>query len=322
MTNCHMLQIVDVGNNLIVDTYPQWLGFLPSLKLLVLKSNRIHGPIDYYGMTKRTFSELQVLDISSNYFNGSIPTRFLRQFKAMMVVSSGAPSKYVGTIEISHKDDIVAWTYQKYYRESIMVVLKGQETTLVQILSVFMSLDLSDNNFEGIIPNEIGDLKFLKGLNLSRNSFTGEIPPRIANMPQMESLDLSYNQLSGEIPTAMTAMTFLEVLNLSYNHLSGLIPQSSQFLTFQDSFLGNDGLCGKPLTILCDSNHASSPAATPGSSKEMNWDFLSVEIGVVSGLAIVVATTLLWDNGRRWVYYHVDKFWLHVLQPWICRRIW
>jgi hypothetical protein len=127
-------------------------------------------------------------------------------------------------------------------------------------------------------------------------------------MLELESLDLSYNQLSGEIPSAMTVMSFLEVLNLSYNHLSGMIPQSSQFLTFPTSFLGNDGLCGKLLTRLCEPNHAPGPsvAAIPDTSKELNWEILSVEIGVVSGLAIVVATTLLWGNGRRWVYFHVD----------------
>lgn len=319
--NCHMLQVLDLGNNFIVDTYPEWLGVLPLLKVLVLKSNGFHGPIDYYGMNKQThtfFPELQVLDLSSNSFNGTIPARFLKQFKAMMVVSSGAPSMYVGIIETT---SALASSYHPYYKESITVTLKGQETTLVQILSVFMYIDLSNNNFEGVIPDEIGDLKLLKQLNLSRNSFTGVIPPRIANMLQLESLDLSYNQLSGEIPPAMAAMSFLEVLNLSYNHLSGQIPQSSQFLTFPTtSFLGNDGLCGKPLIRSCDINHAPSAPATPGSSKELNWEILSVEVGVISGLAIVVATMLLWGNGRRWVYFHVDKFWLLVLQPWICRR--
>ena len=51
MINCKRLQVLDLGNNMIVDTYPEcWLGVLPLLKVFVLKSNRFHGPIDYYGM--------------------------------------------------------------------------------------------------------------------------------------------------------------------------------------------------------------------------------------------------------------------------------
>ncbi|CAL5006005.1 unnamed protein product [Urochloa decumbens] len=321
MINCRMLQVIDLGNNLIVDTFPKWLGDLPLLKVLVLNSNRFHGPIEHYGMNKEKypfFAELQILDLSSNFLNGSIPTQFLKEFKAMMVVSSGDPDLYVGIIETPPSSSL---NDGRYYRDWVTVMLKGQETTLVQILTTFVYLDLSNNNFEGIIPNNIGDLKLLKQLNLSRNSFTGGIPPRIANLLQLESLDLSYNQFSGEIPPAMAQMSFLGTLNLSYNHLSGPIPQSSQFLTFPDSFLGNDGLCGKPLTRLCDTNHTPSATATPGSSKELNWEFLSVEVGIISGLAVVVVTTLLWGNGRRWVYWHVDKFWLLVLHPWICRRL-
>jgi hypothetical protein len=82
----------------VADTYPDWLGVLPSLKVLVLKSNHFHGPIDYYGMNNQMhpfFAELQVLDLSSNYFNGSIPTRLFNQFKAMTMVSSRALSMYV-----------------------------------------------------------------------------------------------------------------------------------------------------------------------------------------------------------------------------------
>jgi len=120
---------------------------------------------------------------------------------------------------------------------------------------------------------------------------------------------------------AMALMSFLEVLDLSYNHLSGMIPQSSQFLTFPvTSFVGNDGLCGKPLPLLCDVSQAPSTAAThvsSSSSKEFNWEILSVEAGFLSGLAIVVLTTLLWGNGRMWVYQQVDKLLLDALHPWI-----
>ncbi|CAO2169233.1 unnamed protein product [Urochloa humidicola] len=126
--HCVMLQVLDLGNNLIVDTYPEWLGVLPILKVLVLKSNRFHGPIDYYGMNKQThsfFPELQVLDLSSNSFNGSLPARFLKQFKAMMVVSSGTPSMYVGIVGTP---PALAPNSRPDYKDSVTVTLKGQET--------------------------------------------------------------------------------------------------------------------------------------------------------------------------------------------------
>ncbi|CAO2211075.1 unnamed protein product [Urochloa humidicola] len=316
LVNCRMLQVLDLGNNQIVDTFPEWLGVLPLLKVLVLRFNRFHGHIDHnYWKDKRMhsiFPALQVLDLSSNDFCGTIPTPFLKKLKAMMIVSFQSSKVHDDTLS----------QFMLLYKNLVTVMQKGLELTLVNILSVFTTLDLSNNNFEGVISDEMCDLKSLKGFNLSRNSFTGVIPPQIANMLQLESLDLSYNQLSGKIPTAMATMSFLEVLNLSYNHLSGQIPQSSQLLTFTNmSFLGNDGLCGKPLTRQCNINHAPSAPTMSGSSKELNWEFLSVEVGVVSGLAIVVATMLLWGNWRRLVYYHVDKFWLLVLHPWICRHL-
>ncbi|XP_066332798.1 receptor like protein 22-like [Miscanthus floridulus] len=322
LVNCRMLQLLDLGNNEIVDTFPEWLGVLPLLKVLVLNDNRFNGHIDQYGRHKQMhsyFPALQVLDLSSNAFTGGIPTLILKKLKAMMVPSSsGPPSIYTEIIADLNRSPP---GYMPYDKSSFTITLKGQETTMVSILPIFMYLDLSNNNFDGTISDGIGDLKLLKGLNLSRNSFTGHIPPRIANMLQLESLDLSYNKLSGKIPPELALLTFLEVLNLSYNHLSGPIPQSNQFSTFPEtSFLGNDGLCGKPLPHPCTMNRPPSAPAAPDSSTEVNWDVLGIEVGVISGLATVVITALLWGNGRRWIYYQVDRFFMRVLQPRIHHR--
>ncbi|XVE63379.1 hypothetical protein DITRI_Ditri07aG0015500 [Diplodiscus trichospermus] len=47
-------------------------------------------------------------------------------------------------------------------------------------------------------------------------------------------------------------LTFLEVLNLSKNNLVGPIPHGNQFDTFDnDSYSGNLGLCGLPLSRQC-----------------------------------------------------------------------
>jgi hypothetical protein len=95
-------------------------------------------------------------------------------------------------------------------------------------------------------------LKFLRDLNLSHNSLTGHIPSSLANLSVLESLDISSNMLSGFIPMQLTSLTFLEILKLSQNLLTGPIPQGSQFSIFENnSYIGNIGLCGFPLTMKC-----------------------------------------------------------------------
>ncbi|KAI4294901.1 hypothetical protein MLD38_040814 [Melastoma candidum] len=84
------------------------------------------------------------------------------------------------------------------YRDSVTVQVKGLELTFVRILSVFTSIDLSENGFWGPIPAEIGMLKSLKGLNLSHNGFTRSIPPSIGDLCSLEWLDLSANMLDGQ----------------------------------------------------------------------------------------------------------------------------
>ncbi|XP_031253051.1 receptor-like protein 7 [Pistacia vera] len=61
--NCINLEILDVGNNMINDTFPYWL--LPILQVIILRSNRFHGPIDNSNATF-PFLGLRILDLSHN----------------------------------------------------------------------------------------------------------------------------------------------------------------------------------------------------------------------------------------------------------------
>ncbi|GKV38458.1 hypothetical protein SLEP1_g46370 [Rubroshorea leprosula] len=236
LVNCRMLEILDVGNNNISDTFPHWLESLPDLQVLVLRSNKFHGSVQ---STKESpsFPKLRVLDLSSNDFLGPLPLRYMENFKAMMD---------------SHGDD-------------------GSPEYMKGILTVFSSIHLSNNKFEGEIPDVIGKLSSLKGLNLSHNNLTGHIPPSLGNLTNMEWLDLSSNELTGKIPDELVSLTQLSVLNLSNNHLVGRIPLGNQFNTFGNgSYEGNVGLCGIPLSKSCDG------IGTPPSSfqeKDELWRF-------------------------------------------------
>ena len=100
-------------------------------------------------------------------------------------------------------------------------------------------------------------------LSLSNNIFTGHIPSSLENLTKLESLDLSQNRLSGEIPQQLAQLTFLEWFNVSHNNLTGSIPHGKQFDTFENnSFEGNLGLCGNPLSKKCWNSDSSPPLPT------------------------------------------------------------
>ena len=156
----------------------------------------------------------------------------------------------------------VALTYMGdlYYHDSLNVIIKGQDTKLVRILTVFTSIDFSNNRFTGEMPKIIGRLKSLKGLNFSHNNLTGYIPSSFGNLTNLEWLDLSFNKLIGEIPNQLVDLPWLEVLKLSHNQLIGHIPTGKQFNTFNnDSYIENLGLCGFPLSRTCNNHESKQP---------------------------------------------------------------
>ncbi|GLT41624.1 hypothetical protein SLA2020_156720 [Shorea laevis] len=278
LVNCSKLEVLDVGNNNIEDIFPHWLESLPELQVLVLRSNKFHG---FVQSTKESpsFPKLRVLDLSSNDFLGPLPFQYMENFKAMMD-SHGED----GTRKYMEAPTIATYQY------SLVVTWKGSERELQGILTVFSSIHLSNNKFEGEIPDVIRKLSSLKGLNLSHNNLTGHIPPSLGNLTNLEWLDLSSNELAGKIPNELVSLTQLSVLNLSNNHLVGRIPQGNQFNTFGNgSYEGNLGLCGIPLSKSCDG------IGTPPSSfqeKDELWRFgwrvvvLGYGCGVVFGLLV------------------------------------
>ncbi|MFQ6641304.1 hypothetical protein Gotur_014411, partial [Gossypium turneri] len=97
------------------------------------------------------------------------------------------------------------------------------------------SLNFEGNDFNGsLIPEFFGSLKKLKLLDLSNANFRGPIPSQLGNLPMLEtlrlggngghvpnlvSLDFSSNQLKGPIPEAFRNMKTIQELYLSDNLL-------------------------------------------------------------------------------------------------------
>lgn len=283
---CANLEILDVGNNQITDTFPCWMSRLRGLGVLVLKSNKLFGQLAQSIEDDKTycaFPSATIIDISSNNFTGTLPQgKWFQELKSMIFIE---PNK---SLVMEHALPDSASSYQY----SAAFTYKGQDTRFHEILRTLVFIDFSNNAFHGSIPAAIGKLGLLHGLNISHNSLTGPIPSQFGHLRQLEALDLSFNELSGEIPQELAWMDFLTTLNLSDNKLVGSIPQSPHFFTFTNSsFLGNDGLCGAPLSKKC----ISKITATSHVSKKKSVDIvLCLFAGLGFGIGIAIAIVVAW----------------------------
>ncbi|KAF3431965.1 hypothetical protein FNV43_RR26701 [Rhamnella rubrinervis] len=259
LSKCLMLEGLALSNNQLIDVFPSWLGSLPELKVLTLRSNNLHGEI--VGKPEKDskyFPKLRVIDLSGNHFTGLLPYDYISHWDSMKTINIQRVDMYYNAIQ-----DVLAF------------------------------IDLSSNRFEGEIPKCIGNLEALRSLNLSNNMLTGRIPLSLGDLSVLESLDLSRNNLSGEIPQELKQLGFLSHFNVSHNNLRGSIPQGNQFNTMEQScFEWNPSLCGDPLPKKCGYSQGWTP---PSSSFEEDNDDLEISIksdwkfvlaGFASGLVV------------------------------------
>ncbi|KAK1422154.1 hypothetical protein QVD17_25075 [Tagetes erecta] len=157
---------------------------------------------------------LQTLDLTNNYFTGSIPGSFSKLTRLQRL--SLSTNSLNGSIPDSLPDSLE-------------------------------ELYLDNNNLHGVIPNSLNRLKNLKRLELQGNQLTNSFP-ELTQLSNLYFLDVSNNQISGELPAGfppnlislamrnnsisgdivqtnlINNTLYLQVLDLSYNNLTGDIP--------------------------------------------------------------------------------------------------
>ncbi|MED6137821.1 hypothetical protein PIB30_068627 [Stylosanthes scabra] len=301
LSNCTYLRDLNLGNNQFEDTFPNWLQSLPLLTILVLRGNKLYGPIVEL-KSEYKFPSLIIFDISCNNFSGSLPKAYLESFVAMKFLDEKVHDSdyYIQTgLGIPEEGKVVT-----EYDDSLTAIIKGPNTHFAKIPRVFVIIDLSENKFEGEIPDVIGELQGLRDLNLSHNRLVGHIPRSLGNLTYLESLDLSSNMLIREIPSELTNLNLLEALNVSQNQLVGSIPQGKQFDTFSnDSYEGNMGLCGFPLTIQCNNNVPLQQHPSSEGEDKFGFGWKPVAIGYACGtvLGIGLGSCVFWIGKPEWL---------------------
>ncbi|VVA37878.1 PREDICTED: LRR receptor [Prunus dulcis] len=196
--NLSGLLYLDLSNNIVepIGNDLRWLATLSSLKYLILEGVNPAKTTSYWFPTINmlpslvelhlpfcgpsilpltlpsiNFTSLLVLDLSSNYFNSTIPP----------------------------------WLFNLTELEMLDLTdnsLTGELPDSLGYLKSLRYLHLSDNSFQGSIPKSIGNLTSLEEFYLGWNQISGIIPESLWDLSSLVSLDIYGNTWEGAITEA------------------------------------------------------------------------------------------------------------------------
>ncbi|CAN6352192.1 unnamed protein product [Urochloa humidicola] len=269
--NLKSLRQLHLGSNQLNGTIPTSLFELPRLEFLDLSYNFLEGHVPINSSSKLSPS-LRALKLQSNNLNGSFDFFWLQNCTML------------DKIYLSGNTHL-----------AIDVKFRGRARPLFQLKTLLLSgcnldnsiiegpnfldtqrhlqtLDLSNNNLTGCIPNwilaNVATLVYLNiannslagsldsmgqyqsnllMINISMNHFVGQLPTNISSVfPKLTVMDASYNVISGELPPSLCNISSLTFLNLANNKLMGQVPTCvfTDFSALQILKLSNNKLTG------------------------------------------------------------------------------
>jgi len=216
------------------------------LESLELGSNDLSGP---FPISILQLGSLYRIDLSSNKFTGSV------QLDELFGLTS------LSELHLSYNNLSISWNATNYDLLSVPNInVLGLASCNFKTFPSFLinqsglgSLDLSDNQIHGLVPNWIWKLPYLDKLNISHNFFTNFQRPMTNHIPNLILLDLHNNQLQGPIPMFHQSAIYLDY---STNNFS-VIPQdignylsSTLFLS-----LSNNNIHGSFPHSLCNASN-------------------------------------------------------------------
>ncbi|KAG5564578.1 hypothetical protein RHGRI_000682 [Rhododendron griersonianum] len=242
------LEYLSLGFNNFNGPFPRWVANLTQLVGFGISNNPlIAGPIPNYNISG--FRNLQFFSFSNCSLNGTLPSWL---FTIPSLRGFGLSSNQLtGQIHEFRHDS------QLEFIDLSNNKLHGPIPQSISGLVNLSFLNLSSNNLNGVL--ELQKFSNLELLDLSKNNISVNIGSNAnATWPNLYSLCLSSCNIT-EFPEFLKSAENLQELYLSNNKIHG-----KQFNTFENnSYVGNLGLCGLPLSKKCGDNEAQPQPPQP-----------------------------------------------------------
>ncbi|KAL4634644.1 hypothetical protein ACB092_04G215200 [Castanea dentata] len=220
--NLSNLHYLNLGHNDLYVKNLQWLSSLPLLQHLDLSYAKLSQASDWLQEINKLPSLLE-LRLSQCYLSVFIPPP----------IPSSINFSSLTTLDLSYNSfentSILFWVFGLHNLVSLDLSdnqFQGPIPVHLQNLTSRRHLDLSGNAFNSSIPNWLYSFSHLEFLNLYDNDLQGTISSAIGNLTSAISIDLSYNKLSGQLTAELGQLKNLVILSLGYNSISGPIPWS------------------------------------------------------------------------------------------------
>ncbi|KAK8332829.1 hypothetical protein V6Z11_A10G165100, partial [Gossypium hirsutum] len=222
------LQYLFMSQNALTANIPLCLGGLRRLRMLDLSHNNLFGEIP----EELGLKNLEELDVSDNHFYGKLP-RWLWNNTALVILDF-SKNHFEGPIpmglcnlvnlefldlSLNHLSGTIPCCPNLQMMQHVHLAknrLSGTLSGALFINSSLVTLDLSENNLTGRIPDWISTLPVLSVFLLKANQLDGEFPVHLCRLQSLSILDLSQNKISGHIPSCLSNLTLKPRSEKSY----------------------------------------------------------------------------------------------------------
>eukprot|EP00934_Nitzschia_sp_Nitz4_P004740 Nitzschia sp. Nitz4//scaffold28_size193895//9875//12667//NITZ4_001621-RA/size193895-snap-gene-0.318-mRNA-1//1//CDS//3329545850//4730//frame0 len=205
------LIIADMG---LRGEIPVELSGLSNLEILDVQSNFLTGSLPSW-----SFSGLQTLSVANNHLEGSIP-------ESILGLSSLTALDVSNNLLSSTLPTMIAQMEQLSKLDVSGNQFTGTLPAVSPSMPKLVELDLSDNVLSGTL-DFIFNIPTLGSLVVSDNMFSGTVPFGLGALTNLKTVKLDGNALEGPLPTTLGLLADLEVFDVSDNMLSGNFPFSS-----------------------------------------------------------------------------------------------